>query len=59
VPAIQGRIFRLQPKLKSLSQQFAVFISIFEFSANPCEAIPAPHSAVVGFSEAVAAAGKL
>ena len=38
--------------------QRAAFITVFEFSADPCQAIPAPHRAIIRFAETIAATGK-
>jgi hypothetical protein len=35
-----------------------VFVAVFEFSANPCQAIPAPHGAVIRFTETIDTAGQ-
>src|SRR5207245_555579 len=53
VPAIEMEILRLQSQVNALSQQSAMRVALLEFSADPCEAVPAPDRAVIRFAEEV------
>src|SRR5439155_26753865 len=57
VPAIELGILRFQSQVNALSQQAAMRVALLEFSADPCEAIPAPHGAVIRLAKEVAPAG--
>src|SRR6266568_9528662 len=57
VPAVYGRILRLLAQLDDFAEQRSCRgIALLEFSADPGEAIPAPHRAVIRLAEAIAAA---
>src|SRR2546425_7507193 len=57
VPAVYGRVLRLLAQLDNFAQEGSRRgIALVEFSADPCQAIPAPHRAVVRLAEAIAAA---
>src|SRR6266436_4715375 len=57
MPAVDGRIFWLLAQLDNFAQEGSRRgIARLEFSADPRQAIPAPHRAVIRFAEAVAAA---
>src|SRR5260370_31139152 len=57
MPAVDGRIFWLLAQLDNFAQEGSrCGIALLEFSADPRQAIPAPHRAVIRFGEAVAAA---
>src|SRR6059058_2948495 len=58
VPAIHGGILRLSSELDEFAKQRTGRITLLEFSANPREAIPSPHGAIVRLAKGVAAAGK-
>src|SRR5258708_3262173 len=57
VPAIHGWIFRFQPQFNTLPHQSARFAVGLEVAGDPREAVPAPHGAVIRFSETVQAGG--
>src|SRR5262249_44965038 len=56
MPAVDRGILRFLPQFNALSQQPAVFVAILELAADPREAVPAPHGAVVGLAETIRAA---
>src|SRR5712691_7612104 len=54
VPAVYGRILRLLAQLDDFAEEGSRRgIALLEFSANPRQAIPAPHRAVIRLAEAV------
>src|SRR5216683_762194 len=58
VPAVDGRILRLMAQLDNFAQEGSRRgIALLEFSADPREAIPAPHGAVIRLAEAIDTAG--
>src|SRR5438128_4610548 len=58
VPAVDGRILRLLAQLDNFAQEGSRRgIALLEFSADPGEAIPAPHGAVIRLAEAIDPAG--
>src|SRR5579885_2174013 len=58
VPAIHRGIFRFLAQFDDFADERAGFIALLEFSADPGEAVPAPHGAIVGLAERIAPAGQ-
>src|SRR5712692_2606454 len=55
VPAIERNILRHLPQLDDFADQPPVGVAVFPPAADPRQAIPAPHGAVVGLAVAVRA----
>src|SRR5437763_10272804 len=56
VPAAHGWIFWFQAQFNALSQENTMPVAVLELPADPSEAVPTPHGAIIRFAETIRSA---